>query len=326
MSPTHRPDYEAFKKENTGKVQFLEGLSKYPEAYMWPYINLDDLSSKSLPIFINSRGRHPPSVFARTDVDSMHLGSITHAVEEPVFLPGYTLFLDGDTLETYGKLVSWEEDKEAVNLMFSQRQFTPGEGLRVFEIQERIYPFLIKCCELILHDLADSGLLLDDKFPIVREDLAVDAQSTSLAEGEILPTLASIAAEAPYRLPAKLDLQRIKSIIAAKRSASEDHLWALREDPGYFGDTVMDWSEHRNDRLPDWNGNPHPTGPHTVDFWERVIRNVIADAYSGFMNWDLLLRFINRLTALQKKYEDQISYDKQLPHEYLISLLKFRQL
>jgi hypothetical protein len=76
----------------------------------------------------------------------------------------------------------------------------------------------------------------------------------------------------------------------------------------------------------DTRGNPHPTGPHTTEFWERVIRNVIADAYSGFMNWDLLLLQVNNLCTLRHKYKDEISYDRQLPEEYLIAILKFREL
>jgi len=234
--------------------------------------------------------------------------------------------MDGDTVETYGKLVSWDENEDAVSLMLSQRQFSPGEGLRVFEIQERIYPFLIKCCELILHDLVADGSLLDEKFPIIHDEAPNAMSKNTTVVGEILPALATLAAEAPYRPPANLDLYRMRGIIAAKRSASEDNLLALREDPGYFSDTVMDWSEHRNDRLLDTNGNPHPTGPHTVEFWERVIRNVIATSYSDFMTWDHLLKNINKVIGLQEKYKDEISYERQLPHDYLIELLKLQQL
>ena len=100
----------------------------------------------------------------------------------------------------------------------------------------------------------------------------------------------------------------------------------MREDPGYFADTVIDWSEHRNDRLLDTWGNPHPTGPQTTDFWERVIRNVIADAYSGYETWSLLHGQVNRLCVLKEKYKNEISYDRQLPDEYLVALLKFQQL
>jgi hypothetical protein len=141
MSSSHRPDYEAYRNENTGR--HWQGLSNYQESYKWPYINQQDLSSRSLIVFINSRACNPPSMFARADLDATRLGSIGHFIPEPAFLKGYTLFMDGETIETYGKLVSWDDDEKAADLMFSQRQFTPGDGLRVFELQERVYPFLI---------------------------------------------------------------------------------------------------------------------------------------------------------------------------------------
>jgi hypothetical protein len=97
---------------------------------------------------------------------------VGHWIEEPAFFMSYTMFMDGETSKTYGKLISWEDDENAASLMFSQRQFTPGDGLRVFEQQEKVYPFLVNCCELILHDLVESGLLYDDQFPIVPATVA----------------------------------------------------------------------------------------------------------------------------------------------------------
>lgn len=325
MSPTHRPDFEAYRMENTGRHHF--GLSKFQEAFKWPSINQQDLSTRSLIIFINNRARNPPSVFARADVDATRLGSNGHWIPEQDFLLGYTIFMDGAKTETYGKLVSWDDDKDAADLLFSQRQFSPGEGLRVFELQEKIYPFLVKCCELILHDLVEDGSLLGGEVAIPSETSTAAAKTSEPSSvTEILPSLATISAEAPYRLPANLDLERLRAIFAARLSAAEDNLWLLREDPGYFADTIMDWSEHRNDRLPDTRGQPHPTGPQTTQFWERVIRNVIADAYTGFETWSLLYRSVNQLCALKEKYKNDISYDRQLPEEYLITILKFKQL
>lgn len=258
-----------------------------------------------------------------------------HTISELTFLDGYAFYLDGDTVETYGKLVSFEKDKRVVDLMYTQRQFTPGDGLRAFQVQQRVYPFLIKCCELILHGFAKAGTLYKAPSNLENNSDATSGMANlnltsesapTVGESGILPTLANITAEAPYRLPAVLDLNRIRSIIERKREAADDHFWTLREDPGYFADAIMDWSEHRNDRLLDTNGNPHPTGPHTIDFWERVVRNVIANAYSAFMNWDILLRHVDRLLILQDRYKDEISYEKPLPREYLIAILKFRQL
>ncbi|KAF7920988.1 hypothetical protein BELL_0534g00060 [Botrytis elliptica] len=325
MSTTHRPDYEAFRQECTGRI--LIGLSKFQEAYKWPYINLQDLSRESLVIFITSRGHNPPSAFARADLNATHLGTVAHFIPEPAFLPFHTLFLDGDKVETYGRLVSWDEDDAAADLMFTERQFSPGDGLKAFELQEKIYPFLIRCCELILHDFTKSGALLDANIPTgIAPDPVVAPEPTTAAVTEILPSLATISAEAPYRLPANIDFERLREIFAARLSAAEDYLFDLREDPGFFADTINDWSEHRNDALLDTNGNPHPTGPHTQDFWGRVVRNIISDAYSSYETWFLLHRQAALLCTLMEKYKDEISYNKQLPKEYLIAILKLREL
>lgn len=56
-------------------------------------------------------------------------------------------------------------------------------------------------------------------------------------------------AEAPYRVPAQLDLERIEALPSARKLAAQDHLWALREDPGYFSDTLPEIAEHRPEML-----------------------------------------------------------------------------
>lgn len=124
--------------------------------------------------------------------------------------------MNGKSTETFGRLDSWEEECRGVNLMYSQRQFAPDDGYRVLPIQERIFPSLTKCCKIILHH--DSDSVLD--YPIVP---ALPAPTLSTCN-EILPSLAAISAEVPYRVPAHLDLNRIRNILSARRSASEDHL------------------------------------------------------------------------------------------------------
>jgi hypothetical protein len=62
-------------------------------------------------------------------------------------------------------------------------------------------------------------------------------------------SLGMMAVEAPYRVPAQLDLCRIESLLAARASAAEDHLWALREDPDYFAKTLFEVKEHRQEML-----------------------------------------------------------------------------
>jgi hypothetical protein len=314
MASMHRPDYHAFRLE---KHNQLSQGTKFREYYLWPYINLEDLiEGKSLLLFVNSRGRHPPCTFAHADFEAARIGQRSGAIST-AFLNLHALFLDGTTVETYGRL---EDSSEAFNMMLYSRAFHPGHGLLILEIQQKILSFLVKCCRIILQDL-DPGSLTGDQIEVKPEPPAITRDPNEW------PTLSAIAAEAPYRVPSHLDFGRIKAVVAAKRSAAEDHIWALREDPGYFADILGDWSEHRQEKLPDTNGRPHPVLKSAGSvFWERVIGNIFVDAYGGLAVWDLIYRQLVVLESLKEKYSDVISPTEDLPPEYLKALLSFRYL
>jgi len=41
------------------------------------------LEYQILALFLESRGRNAPSIFARTDIEALHIRTVTHSVEEP---------------------------------------------------------------------------------------------------------------------------------------------------------------------------------------------------------------------------------------------------
>ncbi|KAI9831131.1 MAG: hypothetical protein M1819_005219 [Sarea resinae] len=314
MSAAHRPDFVAFRKEGRSKPK----INKFKDAYLWPYINLEDLTpGKSLLLFLNARGRHLPQMFAYSDFEATHLGRITLALIPP-FLNEYSIYLTGDSPETYGRLVSWDDDPEACSQQVTEHglAFHPGEALMILEIQKEIMRFLVECCENILQDLL-PGSLTDPQFTPQPEPPAITGDPREW------PTLAAINAEAPYRVPAHLDFDRLLALISAQRSAAEDQIWALREDPGYFGDLVKDWSEHRQETLLDTHGKTHPNLNKPL-FWEYVLGSVVTDAYGAFIFWDLVYQQVTKLAALKIKYADVISPKDNLPEEYLKAILKLR--
>lgn len=138
--------------------------------------------------------------------------------------------------------------------------------------------------------------------------------------------MAVMAAEAPYRLPARLDLARIQSLLSARASAAEDHLWSLREDPGYFARAQREVEEHRQEMIKDTRGNTHPVFGEARRniFWARVIGNMLAEAYLPLETFSELQRQAQDLQALQAKHADAISPLEDLPEEYLRALLRFR--
>ncbi|KAK5017276.1 hypothetical protein LTR39_001635, partial [Cryomyces antarcticus] len=110
----------------------------------------------------------------------------------------------------------------------------------------------------------------------------------------------------------------------AKRSAAADHVWALREDPGYFADVVRDYKEHRQEMLLDENGRQHPIlqAPTETTFWNRVLGNVTVDAHFSLVIWENIYQQILNLKSLKQKYSKDIMPNKELPKEYMDALQK----
>ena len=132
-----------------------------------------------------------------------------------------------------------------------------------------------------------------------------------------------MAAETPYRLPARLDFTHLKVLTAAKLTSALDHVRSLREDPGYFADILGDWSEHQQETLLDTNGKRHPV-LDKPPFWDRVIGTVVEDAYRALLLWNIISEQLIELSTLQGKYEEVITPHETLPTEYMRALLTLR--
>ena len=150
---------------------------------------------------------------------------------------------------------------------------------------------------------------------LIDESVAIRPEPAFLPAADgLFPSLETVAAEAPYRVPAHLNVERLQSMVFAKRSAAEDHHWTLREDPGYFSDTIKAYSEHRTERLLDAKGKVH----HILDqpvFWDRVLGYTVAQSYSNFELWDTIYRQLVILAISKEKHSDSISASERLPAE-----------
>ncbi|CZR65731.1 uncharacterized protein PAC_15631 [Phialocephala subalpina] len=105
-----------------------------------------------------------------------------------------------------------DDNHEASEWALSSVGFQPGEGLVLLEIQEETLRFLLRCCQSLMQDAPIAELMKD------------------------MP----ISFESPYRAPAHIDLARLKGLAVSKRSAAEEHIWAMREDPGYFHEVCIE--------------------------------------------------------------------------------------
>ncbi|KAF3062840.1 hypothetical protein GL218_09429 [Daldinia childiae] len=319
MAVTHRPDFDAFWR--TGRSHVGTSGERFRDCYLLPQINQEDLlKPKTLLLLLNARGRNSPPEFAAADVEAMHLGLVSKNIRA-IFLNEHTMTLHGATnASEYGKLWEWSEHPDAFDWMHTQKQFLPGEGLLILEAQEKIMKFLVTCCQYILHEiLADN--LIADTFPVQSEPHLKTGKETNGFD-----SLAVMAAEMPYRLPARLDLNRIESVLGARLSAAEDHLWAIREDPAYFLEQLIETKEHRQELLRDTFGDEHPIfrKVHQKTFWARVYGTVIFESYLQLEVFSELYQQAQALKLLQIKYAAVISPTKDLPEELMNAILKFR--
>ena len=314
MSATHRPDFEVFGKQ---KQSLRESGAQYRDAFMWPYVNQEDLlKPKMLLLFLSARGRYDPANYAASDYEAMHFGIVTKAIV-PHFLNNHVMMLRGRTTpSTYGELLNWDDHPDAFTWFNTRRQFQPGEGLLVLEAQDGIMTFLVRCVKEILHEMTEDQLL------------DIETQSPpSLTEDDSLSTsVAIMAAEAPYRVPSHLSFARIESLLQAKCDEAADHLWSLREDPGYFSHHMRDASDHRQEMLKDTDGQNHPLfRRHREEvFWGRVLGNEISAAYLQLEIWSALRARSTKLRALQERYGEAIKTKDELPSDYMDALLEFQ--
>ncbi|KAI1372116.1 hypothetical protein F4677DRAFT_463575 [Hypoxylon crocopeplum] len=314
MAAAHCPDFNAFRK----------GVKQRPtkdrDGFIWPHINQEDLSQpKALLLLLNARGRHPPAEFSGTDDAVMHLGRLTGNVM-PAYLDGYVMIINGATnQEEYGKLLSWNDHPDAFDWVRTRKQYLPGEGLLVLEVQERLLTFLVECCKQILHDIPDHKMV-SNTFPTRPEPAMIESELRPL------DSLSIMAAQAPYRVPALLNWGNLKLIIEARLSAAEDHLWALREDPSYFDEQLHDIKEHQLETSRDTRGQIHPIlrPGRQSRFWACVISTVVTNAYVQLEVFAELHRQVQHIECVQKEYQGGIDPTKELPEKYLLAILKFR--
>lgn len=286
---------------------------------MWPYINQEDLCTpRMLLLLLNARGRTTPDAFAFTDISASYLGHVTGALQ-PAFMCGYVMMLSGTGgSTTYGELIALWDLPEGLGWMNSGTGFGPAEGLTILEIQDRLWAFLVDCCKQILHDIPD-GMLLDPKYPPQLQPPSIAEYKTANA------SLAILIAEMPYQTPATLDFARLEALLETKLVEAKDHAWALREDPGYFDESLIQFREHGSGAIPDSKGRTYRDWKHSQqhEFWSYVFGNLISTAYMSIAFWTDLHEQAVRLRSLQYKHASRISIGSDLPEEYLDALMYF---
>lgn len=146
----HRPDFEAARRESEEQ---RPTRTRFYDSFLLPSLNLEDLSiAQNLLLFLHSRARNEPDLFVNADFNSIRMGTVSGAIVGS-YIDQYTMTLGGQkSASTYGRLLSWDSDPGAFEMMLRGSGLHPGIGLLVLEIQQKKLSFLLKCAQIILHD------------------------------------------------------------------------------------------------------------------------------------------------------------------------------
>jgi hypothetical protein len=275
----HRPDFEGFRNQSNSRVS--RAITCSADAHLTPYINLEDLQQgNNILLFLHSRGRNTPILFASTDAGKAHLG---YGWNEEPDLGGIAMLLSvgvkAQTPRQYGALVPVSKLPSRLGVIHS---FDPIYGLLTLEIQQSIYSFLLQCVQHILHDIHPTEYRLIPHAPM--------PEPLSNPKG-VWDTISTHMLEADYRTPQGLPLSRMRLLINGRRLAAEDHFCSLREDPGYFLENLKEWREHH-----------FVNGHNTERNWGMIAGQVICNALNALQWWT----FISRLFEGVRPIDDQI--------------------
>jgi hypothetical protein len=320
MPQSHRPEldflgtFDRLHDDGLPKTFLQDKL----DALEWPYINQEDLTkSRSLLLFLVSRGRNHPAAFATADLEAMHIGTSMRLLGA-ASLPGYTMmFSDRQNSESYGEPVPIITAPDQSERPQVDRGLGVGEGLLVLEAQERTMRFLCSCARDILHDLSTAEIFAS---PLLSTPDLPREKDTGVA------SFAVMAAKAPYRLPAQLDFDRIISLLTAKRDQAADHLWSLREDPGYFCDHAFEAYEHRSEMLKTERGLPNANleAKYEIKHWTRILFDIVMIDY---LHLEMFSELLSQAEALRQAYRSNaasIHSESDLPGLYMHLILRFR--
>jgi hypothetical protein len=303
MNARHRADVEVFFARSSFTEQQAD------EALRHPYINLEDLlRPRALLIFLNSRGRNSPSEFSYSDLElspmyKLHPGFLAKRTGR------YTMNFIGDTTR-YGDFIQWGDDSAAEKSIEQGLTVHVEHGMQIMTIQYHIMRFLVGCVKQILHDSEK----LDWTSPKPKPPPLLDNDGPYISQ-------TVLARDAPYQLPAKPDFTRLYALVSAQKDQAIEHVWALREDPGYFADCALDISNHRIHLVPYADGRLHRMAMD-ANCQGKHFKVMASDAYSLAFVWHGINSRIAKLRDLSTKYTHTIRFGQSLPPDYFELLVE----
>lgn len=307
---------------------FREGitsnLSSFQRSvYLLPQINLEQLrQDTALPAWLFSRGQNPPHIFLRFDASRTKM--MENGTEMMKFPPMDSIeaFLAGGRLmemnidarpELYGKIFVYNTQQKYQAATARDDTMAVGVGLLALEMQVKMIEFLVKMSQLMLQDmnkLTGANIMESPLWP----DLPAGVSSLSAAVGRRV-----------FDGPLKSDFSTLSKIIASSLEAKRDHLWAMREDPAYFENTVAEAKGHIPIHFRAGNDATDTEYEKEKDLNKKfpwLLRDHFVKLFMNLRIWTALHGLVQDLEHTLRRYADAVQRGKRLPREVAKALMR----
>ncbi|KAG6986516.1 hypothetical protein G7Y79_00079g100340 [Physcia stellaris] len=317
MNPVHRPEYDIIQRKLKGPL--------HRDALLMPFINLEDLcASKNLLNMIQSRASVPPEHFAFSDSAGFPIAIELEAVKDTA-LNGTIMLLTGQkTRATYGTLKTCKSQTEKEDHVYAGFGFKLDQGFIILQNQKKIYSFLVRCVELLLHDIDLSATAAKKMDEVFEQERSIGFTET-WSDSKEWHSISEINTQACYGLPQPFSVESVRKWAGARRDEAEDNFWALHEDPAYFVEQLVNF-HGQNLELSRRTINETPSrSSHKVD--DMALHYDCADvvfySYRDVVIWDAIMTYLTRLEHAKANLKVEIQLSKRLPRDYELALGSF---
>jgi hypothetical protein len=291
----HRPDIDRCVLKCCPHQRHTRG-----NQYAFPHLNVEDLTKpSSLLILLDARAKNAPYKFALSDLGLAPLIKLRPSLLES------TRYTIGIMNKEYGMIKKWRSEEAAAQAMADGDAVHPVHGLHILALQTYMYGFLKECIMGIITDKLEELNKVSSGFDMTREGpVLVPHECRRCCRTEGFSSLQDIIRDSQYRAPTLRDIDRLEALVSACKTEAEDHIWMLREDPGYFAEVVNEHKEHRPELLTGSScGKIHKTGK-TDNLWARTLRDSVANCYIDLFVWDRIHKDISEVARLSKIHDE----------------------
>lgn len=155
--------------------------------------------------------------------------------------------------------------------------------------QEKILAFLLACVRSILQDLSDDCLFsapITDEPPI--SQIIINKSLDHVSFTDVLQL-------APYRGWDSLNFTQLRGYVQSILTTHQSHIWAMREDPGYFADTIQEFLDHSPYAI---SSTCAPHLPHALaqlpGYDRQALDAILGESFALLSSWDLINTHLER--------------------------------